>query len=1032
MAGAPELTAMRHRRKGAFAHAASAVLALGLAAAASCASPERDGTVETKVAAIGVDTPAASPGDLDVLFMIDDSSGMASMQTKLAVQIPSFIDALQNLPNGLPNIHIAVVSSDLGAPGDSTSVTCTTSGDQGLFRLSPSCTSSTLAAGETFISNVGGVANYTGSLADVLACITPLGDTGCGFGHQLGSIARALGADGAPAPARNAGFLRPEADLAIIILSDADDCSAPPTTDLYSLNGGPNNIKNGLGPMAHYRCNEFGHLCVDPSGDPQRLIQPPETAPTDAQGTPTAPTLTLNDCESLDNDGLLTPVSTLVSGLKALKPDLSHQIFVGAIVAPAAPYTVDWVPAVGGQSLSPGELWPQIERSCGSGDGSFGEPAVRITDLVKGFGDHGVSTSICGPSYGSVLSVLAVKIGDHLQGSASDGGTSGGGAPGGGDGAVAIDGGLGLTGGGGVQGGSGTGGSSPRIVNGLKKGGCDIGASGPGTWGLTLLVGFLIARRRVRRPARLDSRGSVGAGSPASVCLVGGIALALTGSCAPPERGASVGTEVAAIPEVAAITSTAASASDRNVDILFMIDNSSEMTSMQNKLALQMPTFVRALESLSNGLPNVHIAVISSDLGAPGDSTSSIMCTAAGDKGLFQVGAGCLTPPLVPGATFISNVDGVANYTGSLEDVLSCATVLGDKGCGFEHQLGSIARALGADGSPIPAENAGFLRPDAELAIIVLSNEDDCSAPSPTPLYSLNGEPQNLTNSLGPIANYRCNEFGHLCIDPAGDPQRLIQPPETPPVDAQGTPSAPTLNLTSCESLDTDGLLTPVSALVNGIKALKNDPDQQIVVGAILAPPAPYTVAWVPAAGAQNPRPGELWPHVEHSCGGLGGVNPLGQVATDGSWGDPAVRIAQWVKGFGDNGVVTSVCDANYASAFSAIAAQIAAHLPAGNVTKTDGGSGTIGAGGAGGPGTVADAGAVGATGAGGTSGIPGADGSTQVGLNGQRGTSGLRHGGCDISASDPGASGLVLAGLFLLGAWRRGSLRRPPPGVES
>jgi hypothetical protein len=1013
---------MRHRRKGAFAHAASAVLVLALAA--SCASPERDGTVETKVAAIGVDTPAASPGDLDVLFMIDDSSGMTSMQTKLAVQIPSFVDALASLPNGLPNIHIAVVSSDLGAPGDSTSVTCTTSGDQGLFRLSPSCTSSTLAAGDTYVSSVGGVANYTGSLADVLACITPLGDTGCGFGHQLGSIARALGADGAPAPARNAGFLRPEADLAIILLSNADDCSAPPSTVLYSLNGGPNNIKNGLGPKAHYRCNEFGHLCVDPSGDPQRLIQPPETAPTDAQGTPTAPTLTLSDCESLDYDGLLTPVSTLVSGIKALKPDLSHQIFVGAIVAPAAPYTVDWVPAVGGQNLSPGELWPQIEQSCGSGDGSFGEPAVRITDLVKGFGDHGVSTSICSPSYGSVLAVLAAKIGEHLQGGASDGGTSGGGAAGGGDGAGEIDGGPGLSGGGGVKGGSGTGGSSPPIVNGLKKGGCDVGASGPGTWGLTLLVGFLISRRRVRRPARLDSRGPVGAGSRASLCLVGCTALALTGSCAPPERGAVVDTEVAAV------ASSSASASDRNVDILFMIDNSSEMTSMQQKLALQMPTFVRALEGLSDGLPNVHIAVISSDLGAPGDSTTSIMCTAAGDKGLFQVGAGCTNSPLAPGAKFISNVDGVANYTGNLEDVLSCATVLGDRGCGFEHQLGSIARALGADGSPMPAENAGFLRPDAELAIIVLSNEDDCSAPSPTPLYSLNGEPQNLTNSLGPIANYRCNEFGHLCIDPAGDPQRLIQPPETPPGDAQGTPSAPTLNLTSCESLDTDGLLTPVSALVSGIKALKNDPDQQIVVGAILAPPAPYTVAWVPGAGAQNPRPGELWPQMEHSCGGLGGVNPLGQVSTDGSWGDPAVRIAQWVKGFGGNGVVTSVCDANYASAFSAIAAQIAAHLPSGNVTTMgSGGSGVVGAGDAGT--TLADAGGPGATGAGGTSGILGADGSTPVGLNGQRGASGLRHGGCDVGASGSDASGLVLAGLFLLGARRRRGATGGP-GTES
>ena len=392
---------MRQRREGAFAHAVSAstvfAIGLGLAAVASCASPERDGTVDTKAIQIAAATASAAPGDLDVLFMIDDSSGMTSMQTKLAAQIPSFIGALENLPNGLPDIHIAVVSSDLGAPGDSTTVTCTTAGDQGLFRLSPGCATSTLAAGDTYISNVGGNANYTGHLADVLACITPLGDAGCGFGHQLGSIARALGADGAPPPARNAGFLRSDADLAIIILSDADDCSAPPTTYLYSINNGQNNLANAYGPLTHYRCNEFGHLCINPSGDPQKRIQAPETPPLDAQGTPLS-TLALTDCESLDIDRLLTPVSTLVSGIKALKSDPDRQIFVGAIVAPPAPYTIDWVPPVGGQNLRPGELWPQIEHSCGSSDGSSGDPAVRITQLVKGFGDNGVSASICDPS----------------------------------------------------------------------------------------------------------------------------------------------------------------------------------------------------------------------------------------------------------------------------------------------------------------------------------------------------------------------------------------------------------------------------------------------------------------------------------------------------------------------------------------------------------------------------------------------------------------------------------------------------------
>src|SRR5262245_48190484 len=53
--------------------------------------------------------------DLDILFMIDTSPGMAPLQAKLVAAVPAFIDALQALPGGLPNLHLAVVSSDMGA-----------------------------------------------------------------------------------------------------------------------------------------------------------------------------------------------------------------------------------------------------------------------------------------------------------------------------------------------------------------------------------------------------------------------------------------------------------------------------------------------------------------------------------------------------------------------------------------------------------------------------------------------------------------------------------------------------------------------------------------------------------------------------------------------------------------------------------------------------------------------------------------------------------------------------------------------------
>jgi hypothetical protein len=365
-------------------------------------------------------------------------------------------------------------------------------------------------------------------------------------------------------------------------------------------------------------------------------------------------------------------------------------------------------------------------------------------------------------------------------------------------------------------------------------------------------------------------------------------------------------------------TFTATYGSGVNVDILMMIDNSSSMTEMQGKLYQQIPSFILALQSLPVA-PNLHLAVVSSDMGAPGDSTAGIACTSSGDAGQFQsapttnptTGMGCTTTTLQAGATFISDVNMMPNYTDPLASVFQCISQLGDRGCGFEHQLASIDRALGADGSPA-------------LAIVLLTNEDDCSAPTDTELYSLNGGMSNNANPLGPMLNYRCNRFGHLCTDPATGV--VGPPPPTPPADAQGTSTSPTLDLTACASNDTStGLLTPVAKFVSDIKALKPDPDNQIVVGAIAAPAAPYTVAWIPPFVSQGTQPGELWPELMHSCGPSGGydVNPKAtQLTTDGSFGDPAVRITQFVGAFPHH-VMGSICDASFATTMQAIASAI-------------------------------------------------------------------------------------------------------------
>jgi hypothetical protein len=380
-------------------------------------------------------------------------------------------------------------------------------------------------------------------------------------------------------------------------------------------------------------------------------------------------------------------------------------------------------------------------------------------------------------------------------------------------------------------------------------------------------------------------------------------------------------------------TITIAEKGNPKVDILFVLDNGSSSTEIKQKLYLQMPLFLNVLKGLPTQL-DLHIAVTTTDLGAPGDVTDKIVCTAQGDNGAFQSAprGTCTNTTLMNGATYLADDgNGVTNFTDPIASVLQCISMVGGSGCGFRQPLAAAVRALGADyvvnGVPTPVEtNVGFLRPDAYLAIIFLTEYDDCSVPVLTELFSLNGGEQNLANPLGPIAHYRCNQFGHLCKDPASSsPQALIMPPLEPPSDAQGTPAMPTLDLTDCQDDDQGtGLLIPVSTLVFQIKALKADPDHQIIVSSISGPPTPYSVAWLPASGGQNTQPGELWPQIEASCGAAGeNVNPKSTMnPTDGSAGEPGVRLAAFVNGFSDN-VLASVCDASYASTAQAIATKV-------------------------------------------------------------------------------------------------------------
>jgi hypothetical protein len=320
---------------------------------------------------------------------------------------------------------------------------------------------------------------------------------------------------------------------------------------------------------------------------------------------------------------------------------------------------------------------------------------------------------------------------------------------------------------------------------------------------------------------------------------------------------------------------------NRDLDMLFVIDDSPSMLDKQAAMLASFPKMMDQLASLDGGLPDVHIGVVTSDLGARGTNGSVAPpiggavggCSGAGKAGelQFENANTVLTGTYISDTADASN-NRVKNYTGELRDVFTSIATVGGDGCGFEQTLGATKLAL----DPTNTVNAGFSRSDANLAIVILSDEDDCTIEDAPSFLS-----SDQTN-LGPLQSFRCTRFGVTCDDGGATP------------DAMNT-VGPKAN---CHANTTSPYVAGVQPMIDFVKGLKDD-SAQIMVAAIVGNPEPVeTELRVPDGAAV------AVPSLAHSCQ-YDGTDSIPEVA------DPAVRIAQFVNAFGTRGTVSSVCSAD-------------------------------------------------------------------------------------------------------------------------
>lgn len=395
---------------------------------------------------------------------------------------------------------------------------------------------------------------------------------------------------------------------------------------------------------------------------------------------------------------------------------------------------------------------------------------------------------------------------------------------------------------------------------------------------------------------------------------------------------------------------------NRDVDILFVIDDSGSMGAKQARLTPALQSFIEVLETPDVNA-NYRIAFTTTDNGnlwcvgsgasvpeggrlelsscrsrldefffSGTDFDASYVCTDACD--IDQI-------PVLPTTTafdpqprerpWLERADGQTNLADgtAMADAVACAAPLGISGCGFESPLESMLKAL-RRADEEAEDQFGFVRDGAVLSIVFLTDEADCSFNAtveesvfsnegPQTFWSLPGEQIAPSSAVCWNAGVSCSPSGAPSYDGC-------EPIDLDPLGVE----------VSGATAQEEASLLPVSRYTEALDELENlkqqlNPGQEILVSAIVG---------VPTAYPAEPIPYALGPDAQNinSFQARFGIGPGCQVdEADGTVTEavPPVRLREFAAFFqvGETPNLHSVCDGNYAPALAATAEAVRSQL---------------------------------------------------------------------------------------------------------
>ncbi len=398
---------------------------------------------------------------------------------------------------------------------------------------------------------------------------------------------------------------------------------------------------------------------------------------------------------------------------------------------------------------------------------------------------------------------------------------------------------------------------------------------------------------------------------------------------------------------------TVSIAINKDVDILFVIDNSGSMAEEQALLSQNFASFINVLEA-EDVSANYRLGITTTDAGNPRcpnttPENGTLVLSSCLDRvatNEFKYGAddfafACTdyctktnADLTVRGTTtqysnekeeprkWIERIEKQSNITGvdSNVEAFQCYGPQGVAGCGFESHLESMYKALAKASDEGSVANYGFLRDAAILSIVVITDEADCSyQQAQKDVFVKNTVFWNPPpDDVGPTSAV-CWKAGVECTGDGG-------------VYSECHSANWGLNATKDAAVkdvpDAEAVLKPVSEYIAFVKTIEDakkeiDKNQRVLVSMIAGVPVGYDTraTEIPYANDADADEQKLF-----------GIGPGCVLASDDpmipdSKAVPPVREREFAEAFIDADApernLYSICQQDYSGALAAIADQI-------------------------------------------------------------------------------------------------------------